>query len=90
MVQGDYAGAMAWFAPERAALEAEFRARAEAVIGLPGAEGTRARRKVAEACWKDAEAAEATWVARAGGLACDGIRPGYRRAWGRFDRLAAD
>lgn len=90
MVRGDYAGAMAWFQPERAALEAEFRARVEAVIALPGAEGTSARRKVAEACWKDAEAAEAKWTARAGALACDGIRPGYRRAWGRFDKLAAD
>jgi hypothetical protein len=45
---------------------------------------------VSEACWTDAAAAEARWTARASGLACDGIRPGYRRAWGRFDRLAAD
>lgn len=90
MVQGDYAGAMAWFRPERDALEAEFRARVEAVLELPGAQGVQARRSVAEACWQEAAAAEAGWIARAGGLACAGVRPGYRRAWGRFDKMAAD
>ena len=90
MVQGDFAGAMVWFRPERDALEAAFRARVEAVLTLPGAEGTKARRRVSEACWKDAAAAEAKWTARAAGLACSAIRPAYKRAWSRFDKLAAD
>ncbi len=90
MVQGDYAVAMTWFRPERDALEAEFRTRVEAVIALPGADGTKARRRVAEACWKDAAAAEAKWTARASGLTCSSIRPSFKRAWGRFDKLAAD
>jgi hypothetical protein len=90
MVQGNYAAAMAWFRPEREALEAEFRARVEQVVALPGAEGTKARREVAEQCWRDAAAAEAGWIARAGALSCSAIRPTYRRAWTRFDKLAAD
>lgn len=90
MVQGDYAAAMVWFRPERDALEAEFRARAEEVMALPGIEGTKARRRVAEACWEEAAVAEAKWLARAGKLACSDVRPAYRRAWSRFDKLAAD
>ncbi len=90
LVQGDYAGAMAWFRPERDALEAEFRTRVEAVIGLSGANGAAARRGVAEACWRDAAAAEERWLARATPLACTGLRPAFRRAWTRFDKLAAD
>jgi hypothetical protein len=90
MVQGDYPAAMAWFCPEREALEAEFRTRVESVLTLPGAEGTKARKKVAEACWKDAAAAEARWITRAGSLTCTGLRPSFKRAWSRFDKLAAD
>jgi len=90
MVQGDYPAAMAWFRPERDALEAEFRSRVESVLTLQGPEGTQARRKVAEACWQDAAAAEARWIARAGSLACTGLRPSFKRAWSRFDKLAAD
>ena len=87
---GDYAGAMAWFRPERDALEASFRARVEEVLTLPGAEGAKARRKVSETCWKEAAGAEAKWLARAQALSCAEVRPGYRRAWARFDKLAAD
>ena len=90
MVQGDYAAAMAWFRPERDALEADFRARVEPVLTLPGPEGTKARRKVSESCWQDAATAEAKWTSRAGTLTCTTIRPPYRRAWSRFDKLAAD
>lgn len=90
MVQGDYPAAMAWFRPERDALEAEFRIRVESVLTLPGAEGTKARKKVAEACWKDAAAAETRWIARATTLTCTGLRPSFKRAWSRFDKLAAD
>jgi secernin len=35
-------------------------------------------------------AAEARWIAGAGKLACGSLRPAYRRAWSRFDKLAAD
>jgi dipeptidase len=90
MVQGDYAAAMTWFRPERDALEAEFRTRVEQALALPGDAGIKARREVAEACWRDAAAAEATWIARAGTLSCSAIRPPYKRAWSRFDKLAAD
>ncbi len=90
MVQGDYPAAMAWFRPERDALEADFRTRVESVLTLPGAEGTKARKKVAEACWKDAAAAEARWIARTTNLTCTGLRPSFKRAWSRFDKLAAD
>ena len=90
MVQGDYAAAMTWFRPERDALEAEFRARVESVLALPGADGTKARCKVAESCWKDAATAEAKWISRASGLACNAIRPSFQRAWSRFDKLAAE
>ncbi len=90
MVQGDYPAAMAWFRPERDALEAEFRTRVESVLALQGPEGTKARKKVAEACWKDAATAEARWIARATTLTCTGLRPSFKRAWSRFDKLAAD
>ncbi len=90
MVQGDYPAAMAWFRPERDALEAEFRARVESVLTLPGPDGTKARRKIAESCWKDAATAEAKWAARASALTCSSIRPTFKRAWSRFDKLAAD
>ena len=90
MVQGDYAAAMTWFRPERDALEADFRARVESVLQLPGPDGTKARRRVSEACWKDAATAEAKWTTRASALACNTIRPSYKRAWTRFDKLAAD
>jgi len=89
MVQGDYPAAMAWFRPEREALEADFRARVESVLTLQGPEGTKARRKIAESCWKDAASAEAKWLARAGGLSCNAVRPSFKRAWSRFDTLAA-
>lgn len=90
MVQGDYAAAMGWFRPERDALEAEFRARVDSVLTLPGTDGTKARRRVAEACWRDAARAEEKWRVRASALACSAIRPSFKRAWSRFDKLAAD
>jgi len=90
LVQGDYPAAMAWFGPERDALEATFRARAAAVLALPGADGTAARRQVSEACWQEAAAAEEDWLARASALARGPVRPAFRRAWTRYDKLAAD
>ena len=48
------------------------------LLAQPGVEGVKARRRVSEACWKDAAAAEARWIARAGKLACGAVRPASR------------
>lgn len=89
LLHGDYAGAMAEIAPERDALEMRFRARVEAVIGGEGPTATRARQRVADQCWREAERAEARWQALLSGQAAATIRPAYRGVWDRFDRLAA-
>lgn len=85
---GDHAAAMAEIAPARDALEARFRARAEEVRALPGAAGIAARRAVAQSCWDEAAAAEAGWLAIAARHATASIRPAYRQAWQRMNRLA--
>ncbi len=81
-VLADYAGAMAWLAPARDALEAKFIARMEAFIGRPGP----ARRKAVAECWAEAAAAEAGWLRRLTTAAK--LRPSYLAAWKRHDRLA--
>jgi len=84
LLRGDYAGLMSAIGPERAALEARFRDRVEAVIAGSGAPATRARQRVVVQCWREAEAAEASWLRLLPRFATAKIRP----AWSRFDALA--
>jgi dipeptidase len=78
----DYPDFMAEFIAARAALEASFSARIEAVRK----EGSAARRRVVEQCWNDGEKFEAHWLARAQGRAK--LHRDYRAGWMRHDRLA--
>ncbi|ODU56704.1 MAG: hypothetical protein ABS99_05620 [Acetobacteraceae bacterium SCN 69-10] len=87
LLLGDHAAAMAEIAPERDALEADFRSRAEAVRAAPGAAGVQARRAVAEHCWSEAARAESRWLALADRHPAT-PRPAYARAWRRFNALA--
>lgn len=89
LVAGDYAAAMAELAPERDALEATFRARVESVLAGRGSAASRARQRVAEQCWRDAERAEARWLRLAAKAAAKPARAAYRRSWARHAALAA-
>jgi dipeptidase len=78
----DYPNFMAGFAPTRDALEASFAARIDAARN----ERPAVRRKLVEQCWREAAQLEAHWLPRAQGRAT--LRPAYRAAWMRHDRLA--
>ncbi len=82
LICGDYAGGLARFGEFRDALEADFRARAEAAMHLNPA----ARRKLAEQCWREADKAEASWIRMIGPSAP--ARPAYRATWAKHDALA--
>jgi dipeptidase len=81
----DFAGALAAIAPERDRLERSFVER----IDQARADGNPAgRRRAAAGCWREAEAAEARW------LAALEPRPGrrgigLRRSWARLNQVAA-
>ena len=49
-----------------------------------------ARREVVEACWEEADAAEARWAESVPSMDCSGKTTAapYRRAWSRFNRIA--
>ncbi len=82
LVCHDYAEGLAGFAPERDALEADFRARAEAARSLSPA----ARRQLAEQCWREADRAEAKWLRalKPSGAA----EKKYLATWARANALA--
>lgn len=80
----DYPAAIAEIAPERDALQAGFIARMTASRAAGGA----ALHAAAAACWREADAAEARWLAS---LAARPRRRGlghYGRSWTRLNRLA--
>lgn len=83
LLLGDHAAAMAEIAPERDAMEAEFRTQMEAVRAAPLA----TRKAVVQACWDSAEQVEARWLAIAARHAAT-PRRGYAKAWGRLNALA--
>jgi dipeptidase len=83
LLRGD--GPWPGFAAERDAMERDFAARAEVALSADAAE----RRRVMEACWRDAAAAEARWLrAAAARNAPSSRRRSYLRSWERHDRLA--
>jgi dipeptidase len=88
LLHGDYARGMAEIAPERDTLEANFRGRVEEVLAMRGPAGIRARRRIAERCWREAAAAEARWLRIVPRIAAARTRPAYRRSWRRFDKLS--
>ncbi|HWA60553.1 MAG TPA: hypothetical protein VG939_04225 [Caulobacteraceae bacterium] len=78
----DYAALAPAIAAERDALEARFRARmAEAVAGGDVAAA------VAE-CWREAEAAEASWVEAVAGQPLNGRGDPLARSWARLSAVA--
>jgi dipeptidase len=82
LVCDDFAAGLATYAAERNALEADFRARAEAARHL----NTAARRKLADECWREADRAETKWL-RA--LKPNGPSEAkYRATWTRHNALA--
>jgi hypothetical protein len=70
------------FAAERDALERTFIARAGAALAATTAE----RRRVTLACWREAAAAEARWLAAV--PAAPARRGPYLRSWAKHDGLA--
>jgi dipeptidase len=82
LICGDYADGHARFAGFRDALEADFRARAEAAMHLNQA----ARRKLAEQCWREADKAEASWLRML--PPSTPARAAYRATWAKHDALA--
>jgi dipeptidase len=78
----DYPDFIAGFAPARDALEAGFFSRIEAARAVRPA----IRRKLVEDCWREAAQLEKDWMSRLHGRAT--LRPTYRTAWMRYDRLA--
>ncbi|QQS10695.1 MAG: C69 family dipeptidase [Rhodospirillales bacterium] len=82
----DYAARAAVVAAERDAMEAGFVARVAAVVDADAA----ARRRVVAACWAEADAAEARWLAAVSAMPVAARAAlGYRRAWSKFNRAAA-
>ena len=77
----DYAVRAPLIVVERDAIEVDFQARIEAVRGGPVEE----LKAVVQACWLEAEAAEARWAARIARL---GPAQSRRRSWARLNQVA--
>src|SRR3984957_6257256 len=78
----DYPDFMAEFAPARDALEASFATRIDAARR----DGSAARRKLVDQCWREADQFEKTWMGRARGRAT--LQPSYRAGWSHHARLS--
>ncbi len=87
VVLPDYAARIAILAGERDRLETAFRARID--VALTAGAGPAALRAEVEACWIEADAAEARW-AKAVAVAPAPARPSgaYRRSWARLNAVA--
>jgi secernin len=81
----DFAAALAVIAPERDRLERDFIARIDQALEGEDPEG---RRRAAWDCWREAEAAEARWLAALKPLRAPG-GSAIRRSWARLSQVAA-
>lgn len=77
---GDFCAVLAEIAPERDALEAAFLARMDAA-------GDADLDAAVAQCWREADAAEARWLAKVGGRA-PVEPPAHRRSWARLNHVA--
>ncbi len=82
LVCDDFAAGLAGYAAERNALEADFRARAEAARQL----NTAARRKLSDECWREADRAEAKWLKALKPRGASEAK--YRATWLKHNALA--
>lgn len=86
-VLSDFAPRLARIAPDRDAIEARFReAMADAMQRTP--DDMAALSRVIAACWNEAAAAEAGWLAQMRGAAANGPIRSPGRSWTRLNRRA--
>ena len=83
-VLDDYAARAAGIVGERDAIEADFQARVEAERGGP----VEALKAVVAACWREADAVEARWMAAIAGLGANGRATPLHRSWARLNHVA--
>jgi len=82
--RGGFAGFLAQIEPERSALEADFRARIEAVLNG----GSAAERvEVVATCWREAVDTEQRWLERLADVPSTRVSD-YAAEWHRMNRLA--
>jgi hypothetical protein len=81
----DFATALAVIAPERDRLERHFIARIDHALEGEDPEGWR---RAAWDCWREAEAAEARWLAALKPRRAPG-HSAIRRSWARLSQVAA-
>ncbi len=82
----DFEARSAAISGERDALEKDFARRIAKVTGADA----DTRREAVEACWQEADAAEARWAESVPAMECQAkpTAAPYRRAWSRFNRIA--
>ena len=83
-VLGDHAAVLRMIGTERDALEAGFAARMAELGAAPAAEAAR----VVDACWTEAAAAEARWLADLPVPRPDATSPAFRESWEMQESLA--
>ena len=82
----DFSTAVAVVTPSRDALEASFAERIDQALAAdPGPE---ALQDLVEACWREARAAEAEWMAAIARVDAPPVQAGFQRSWNRLNHIA--